>query len=74
MGELSIRAGLIAQAMVRTLGREFVAEVYQPPDRAVVIVRGMDFVGEFNLMTGAEMADGEWVHTDPHSGECPEAK
>jgi hypothetical protein len=57
---------------------------YLPVDRATVILTapkwtfyGGDTIppvrAEFPLMSEAEMADGHWVHAEPHSGDCPEA-
>jgi hypothetical protein len=72
MGEMSNRVELIANAMIRTLGPEFVERVTQSVNRATVVISGRDFTGEYELMTVEEKENGHWVHTDPHSGECPE--
>jgi hypothetical protein len=64
------RVELIADAIRKTLGPEFATDVLQPFDRATVVVRGMDFVGEYRLITDSEMANGHWVHADPHSENC----
>jgi hypothetical protein len=65
MRELYKRAELIAAA--------FGCSYTMPYDRATVILnRNGKPGGEFNLMTDDERADGHWVHSDPHAGECPD--
>lgn len=63
MGEMVKRAKLIARA--------FGCLYLLPHDRAtVILLHNGKPGGEFPLMLDEEMADGHWVHADPHTGEC----
>lgn len=72
INEMTKRGELIREVVALTLGPDFATEISWPFDRATVIIRGMDFVGEYPLITPAEKNDGHWVHAEPHSSDCSE--
>lgn len=68
-GEIQARAELIAAVLGLKYG-----EWQTPPNRATIKFRALRQSGEIALILPREKANGHWVHTNPHSGECPDVR